>query len=188
MLARSSIVLVFRSTDCSGIHATFSDHDYIEEQERKLFSLSVRTMSLPLGRGMFTMSTLRPVATQPAFIPKLCLTGRAPPLNTNVEMSHIEVPPKMNYWPLFHNGVAAGLRVGGDGEPSTQQQQGLDSTWIALHKTKSNELSNEHAGFLMGLGLNGHLSTLATLNVHDYLCRGHEMTSIGLILGIASGK
>ena len=166
----------------------FSDHDFIEEQERKLFGLCVRTMALPLGRAIFTLSTLRPVATQPAFIPKLCLTGRAPPLNNTVDLTHIDVPAKMSHWPLFHNGVASGLRVGGDHEHGPQTQRGLDSTWIALHKTKSSDLSNEHAGFLMGLGLNGHLSSLETLNVHDYLCRGHEMTSIGLILGIAAGK
>ena len=64
----------------------------------------------------------------------------------------------------------------------------LDSTWILYNKPKSSDLTNEHAGFLMGLGLNGHLSSLATLNVHDYLCRGHEMTSVGLILGISAGR
>ena len=32
-------------------------------------------------------------------------------------------------------------------------------------------MTNEHAGFLMGQGLNGHLAKLATLNVHDYLIK-----------------
>jgi len=47
----------------------------------------------------------------------------------------------------------------------------LDSTWILFNKAKSETLTNEHAGFLMGQGLNGHLAKLATLNVHDYLIK-----------------
>ena len=39
------------------------------------------------------------------------------------------------------------------------------------NKPKSNELANEHAGFLMGLGLNGHLPTMSTLSVNDYLSK-----------------
>ena len=38
----------------------------------------------------------------------------------------------------------------------------------------------------MALGLNGHLSRLTTLNIHDYLCRGHDFTGVGLLLGIAA--
>jgi len=47
----------------------------------------------------------------------------------------------------------------------------LESTWILFNKAKSETLTNEHAGFLMGQGLNGHLAKLATLNVHDYLIK-----------------
>lgn len=46
----------------------------------------------------------------------------------------------------------------------------------------------EHAGFLMALGLNGHLNTLAVLNKFEYLVKCHEMTSVGLLLGIAASK
>lgn len=40
----------------------------------------------------------------------------------------------------------------------------------------------------MALGLNGHLKNLAQLNTFDYLTRCHEMTSVGLLLGIAATK
>lgn len=40
-----------------------------------------------------------------------------------------------------------------------------------FNKAKSETLNNEHAGFLMGQGLSGHLTKLATLNVHDYLIK-----------------
>ncbi|KAK0145167.1 Anaphase-promoting complex subunit 1 [Merluccius polli] len=159
-----------------------SDHDFIEEKENKLLQLCQRTMSLPVGRGLFSLFSYQPVPTQPLPVPKLNLTGRAPPRSTMVDLSsgNIDVPANMTSWSSFHNGVAAGLKIA----PASQ----VDSAWIAYNKPKSPELANEYAGFLMALGLNGHLTKLATLNIHDYLTKGHEMTSIGLLLGVSSAK
>jgi anaphase-promoting complex subunit 1 len=80
-------------------------------------------------RGMFTLRTAAPVVTETLPIPRLCLTGRAPPRGTTVDLSHIEVVPNMNLWPLFHNGVAAGLRIA----PSASN---IDSNWIVFNKPK----------------------------------------------------
>ncbi|PVD25604.1 hypothetical protein C0Q70_13262 [Pomacea canaliculata] len=157
-----------------------SDHDFIEEQERHLYSICIRTMALPVGRGMFTLCTYVPLTTEALPIPKLCLTGRAPPRNTTVDLTRVEVPANMTAWPQFHNGVAAGLRIANFSQ--------VESAWIIYNKPKSNELTNEYAGFLMALGLNGHLPNLNTLNVHDYLSKGHEMTTIGILLGLAAAK
>ncbi|KAL2083271.1 hypothetical protein ACEWY4_021044 [Coilia grayii] len=159
-----------------------SDHEYIEEKENKLLLLCQRTMALPVGRGLFTLFSYRPVPTEPLPVPKLNLTGRAPPRNTMVDLSsgNIDVPPNMTSWASFHNGVAAGLKI------ALASQ--VESAWIAYNKPKSAELANEYAGFLMALGLNGHLTKLATLNIHDYLTKGHEMTSIGLLLGVSAAK
>ncbi|XP_018595771.2 anaphase-promoting complex subunit 1 isoform X3 [Scleropages formosus] len=159
-----------------------SDHEYIEEKENKLLQLCQRTMALPVGRGLFTLFSYHPVPTEPLPVPKLNLTGRAPPRNTTVDLNsgNIDVPPNMTSWPSFHNGVAAGLKIA----PASQ----IDSAWIAYNKPKSAELANEYAGFLMALGLNGHLTKLATLNIHDNLTKGHEMTSIGLLLGVSAAK
>lgn len=73
------------------------------------------------------------------------------------------MPPNMTSWASFHNGVAAGLKIA----PASQ----IDSAWIVYNKPKHAELANEYAGFLMALGLNGHLTKLATLNIHDYLTK-----------------
>ncbi|KAG9468650.1 hypothetical protein GDO78_022271 [Eleutherodactylus coqui] len=159
-----------------------SDHEYIEEKENRLLQLCQRSMALPVGRGMFTLFSHHPVPTEALPIPKLNLTGRAPPRNTTVDLNsgNIDVPPNMACWASFHNGVAAGLKIA----PASQ----IDSAWIVYNKPKNAELANEYAGFLMALGLNGHLTKLATLNIHDYLTKGHEMTSIGLLLGVSAGK
>lgn len=81
----------------------------------------------------------------------------------DLNSGNVDVPPNMASWPSFHNGVAAGLKIA----PASR----VESAWIAYNKPKSTELANEYAGFLMALGLNGHLTKLATLNIHDYLTK-----------------
>jgi len=158
-----------------------SDHDFIQEQETRLLMMCKRTMALPVGRGMFTMATSHPVLTETLPIPPLDLTGRAPPRNTTVGLEHVETPVDMKMWPQFHNGVAAGLRI-------AQGISQIDSTWIVYNKPRNNQLTEEHAGFLMALGLSGHLNSLSYMNLHDYLCKGHELTTVGLLLGTAAAK
>lgn len=158
-----------------------------------------------------TVRSATPVITEKLPIPPLCLTGRVPPTDKVVDMSHIEVASNMNVWPLFHNGVAAGLRI----SPNASD---IDSQWIIYNKPKvklminryfdfiftgyyyyyyiinfpcqqtNNEELIEHAGFLMALGLNGHLSNLQDTSIFHYLIKFHEMTSVGLLLGIAASK
>lgn len=47
-------------------------------------------------------------------------------------------------------------------------------------------MSTEHAGFLLALGLNGHLKDMPYMNMYEYLIKCHEMISIGLLLGLAA--
>ncbi|XP_055551724.1 anaphase-promoting complex subunit 1 [Wyeomyia smithii] len=157
-----------------------SDHEFIEEQEKQLYALCIRTMALPIGRGMFTLRTSRPTATQILPVPKLCLTGKEIHRGAMIEIQQLEVPPNMNLWPAFHNGVAAGLRICSD-------TPDIDSTWITYNKPKgAAEIPTEHAGFLMALGLNGHLKTLSFMSIYEYLVKCDEMTSLGLLLGISA--
>ncbi|XP_053948485.1 anaphase-promoting complex subunit 1 isoform X1 [Anastrepha ludens] len=157
-----------------------TDHRFIEEQERQLFALCKRTMALPLGRGMFTLRTSIPTPTELMPIPKLCLSGKEPVKGATIEMQQIELPPNMSLWPSFHNGVAAGLKI-------SRHARDVDSTWIVYNKPKGQEeISTEHAGFLMALGLNGHLKTLSFMSVYEYLVKCDEMTSVGLLLGISA--
>ncbi|KAB0402223.1 hypothetical protein E2I00_003075, partial [Balaenoptera physalus] len=136
-----------------------SDHEFIEEKENRLLQLCQRTMALPVGRGMFTLFSYHPVPTEPLPIPKLNLTGRAPPRNTTVDLNsgNIDVPPNMTSWASFHNGVAAGLKIA----PASQ----IDSAWIVYNKPKHAELANEYAGFLMALGTMD-MSITRLLSIH----------------------
>lgn len=160
-----------------------SDHDFIEEQEKHLYALSARTMALPIARGMLTLRSSPCIATEPLNVPKLCVSGQGPPPRSNtIELPHsTDSPPQCIIWPTFHNGVAAGLSLVPMGNGK------IDSTWIIYNKPKgTTDMSTEHAGFLMALGLNGHLKDMAFLSIYDYLVKCQEMTSLGLLLGIAA--
>jgi anaphase-promoting complex subunit 1 len=100
---------------------------------------------------------------------------------TTIDLTRIEVPANMTYWPSFHNGVAAGLTI-------SAQARDLSNAWIKSHLAKNFELTNEQAGFLYGLGLSGHLANFSMLNIHDALARRHDLTNIAILLGLAASK
>ncbi|CAG9788243.1 unnamed protein product [Diatraea saccharalis] len=159
-----------------------SDHDFIEEQEKHLYAISTRTMALPVARGMLTLRSLPCTPTEPLCLPKLCVSGRGPPPRCNtINLGGGDASPQCLLWPTFHNGVAAGLAL----VPMTGAS--IDSSWIIYNKPRgTTEMSTEHAGFLMALGLNGHLRDMPFMNMYEYLVKCHEMISIGLLLGLAA--
>ncbi|CAH0400129.1 unnamed protein product [Chilo suppressalis] len=159
-----------------------SDHDFIEEQEKHLYALSTRTMALPVARGMLTLRSLPCTPTEPLTLPKLCVSGRGPPPRCNtINLGGGDASPQCLLWPTFHNGVAAGLAL----VPMTGAS--IDSSWVIYNKPRgTTEMSTEHAGFLMALGLNGHLRDMPFMNMYEYFVKCHEMISIGLLLGLAA--
>ncbi|CAH2241616.1 jg3948 [Pararge aegeria aegeria] len=159
-----------------------SDHDFIEEQEKYLYAISTRTMALPVARGMVTLRSLPCSPTEPLTLPKLCVSGRGPPPRCNtITLGGGDTPPHCLLWPTFHNGVAAGLAL----VPMTGTS--IHSSWIIYNKPRgTQDMSTEHAGFLLALGLNGHLRDMPFMNKYEYLVKCHEMISIGLLLGLAA--
>ncbi|CAB3228222.1 unnamed protein product [Arctia plantaginis] len=124
------------------------------------------------------MATLRTVpsgATQGAQVPRVCVWGRWRGRGAG------EGAPAAHAWPSFHNGAAAGLAL----VPLSGLT--IDSEWVLYNKPRgTTEMSTEHAGFLMGLGLNGHLRDMPFMNIYEYLVKCNEMISVGLLLGLAA--
>eukprot|EP00795_Rhopilema_esculentum_P002872 gene2872-1109_t len=159
-----------------------SDHDFIKEQESKLLLRSKRTMALPVARGLFRLGMTEPTIGEVIGIPTLELTGKDMQSNKVINLpSQTDLPADRFQWPLFHNGVAAGLEIA---YGSSQ----IDSTWIVYNKLKYKELNEELAGFLMGVGLTGHLHVLPPHLLYDYITKGHGFTSVALLLGITAAK
>ncbi|KAH9418940.1 Anaphase-promoting complex subunit 1 [Dermatophagoides pteronyssinus] len=160
------------------------DNEFVEEQEKHLLALSFRTMALPLGRGMVTLRSYSPTVIERFPIPPLILHGKVPPRHL-IHLSHIDVPPNMNVWPLFHNGVSAGLRI------SSAPNRMVDSSWILYNKPSNNQSADdhyEHAGFLLALGLNGLLDNLSIMHLHDYLSKGNDLTKVAILLGLSASR
>ncbi|QDZ19822.1 subunit 1 of anaphase-promoting complex [Chloropicon primus] len=150
-------------------------------QQTKLYEMAMKTMALPVGRGAFSLSTLTPLPTEPFRIPDLTLSGTLPHQNNariTLDINNM-MAQNMLDWPQFHNGVAAGLQL-------AKGQAQLTRTWIVYNKTA--EPSNSHAGFLMALGLQGHLGCLSITDIYRYLSQEDDMTTIGVLLGVSAAN
>ena len=141
-------------------HADTSDADLAAEQQSALKHLCARAMALPVARGMLTMSVTRPLLTEALPIPELVLAARLPPNGAIVKLDMSSQNEDTTYWPRFHNGVAAALRLG-------RSRESLTRTWIVYNRPK--QPNYEHAGFLLALGLQGHLTCLRTTDFYMYV-------------------
>lgn len=155
-----------------------SETDQVKEQQSLAIRVAERTLALPYGRAMFTFATLDSVNRESYQIPKMEYVVRLHPHNLTVSPEQGIVLDSLA-WGDFHNGVAAGLRIA----PSAR---GIDSSWIAFNRP--DELTAEHAGFLFALGLTGHLRELLTWHTFGYLTPKHDLTSIGILLGLAAAN
>jgi len=178
-----------------------SDHDFERVKQERLSLLSLRTLALPLGRGMMTTGTLEPIPAEQLAMPSICLSGRVPPQNATLAFDMTNCAPDMKVWPEFHNGVAAGLRLPRSGKLE------LTRTWIIYNKpapyssqseqndantgqdnSPTTQPNHAHGGFLMAMGLLGHLSSLYMTDVCDYLTQGPVTTKVGILLGMAANR
>ncbi|CAO1616402.1 unnamed protein product [Parajaminaea phylloscopi] len=141
-----------------------------------LHNVAERTKASPVGRGMLLLLTRSFDPTQRWTIPRLnrrILLRPAQPYN------HPEPRPESAEleWPEFHNGVASGLEMVVD---SVQ----VDSIWY--FSQSSGERNAGHAGLLLGLGLAGRFATIGQVHTYRYLGDRHDLTSIGLLLGLSA--
>ncbi|OZJ05747.1 hypothetical protein BZG36_01280 [Bifiguratus adelaidae] len=154
----------------------YTDAERTAKIQTQLRVLSNRTLALSIGKGMLTYSTCQMDPTRKLFIPDIVLSAKVLPLNTTVELTLHGHSPDYIDWPIFHAGVAAGLRIKPDSNVS--------GSWILYNKPS--ELDCHHAGFLLAMGLNGHLRRLPSVEWYKYLAQKHDIASIGLLLGLSA--
>ncbi|KAJ3566722.1 hypothetical protein NP233_g6827 [Leucocoprinus birnbaumii] len=174
-ILRSSAITSIKIPD----RPDLSEHDQTKEHQNHVIRVAERTLALPYGRAMFTFGSVPTVTREAYTIPKLEFTIRVQPLNITVTPETGKIPNESLSWGEFHNGVAAGLRI-------SPTAMGVESSWIAFNKPS--ELSPEHAGFLLGLGLTGHLKHMMTWHTFSYLTPKHDLTSIGVLLGLSAAN
>lgn len=171
----SSTVPTIRALD----RADLSEHEQAKEHQHQVIRLAERTLALPLGRALFTFGSVPTVTREAYAIPNIEYSVRLQPMNTLMTPESGKIPYECTSWGEFHNGVAAGLRI-------SSQSSTVESSWIKFNKPS--ELTPEHAGFLYALGLTGHLREMLTWHTFGYLTPKHDMTSIGVLLGLSAAN
>lgn len=146
--------------------------------KRELAALvALRTLMIPVGRAALFYAGRIPLLTETFPIPKFNLNTLIAPSMTTIVLSEGTVPSKVMEWGHFHNGVSSGLSI----SPFTK---GISGSWVIFNKPAENNA--QHAGFLLGLGLNGHLKKLEEWHIYNYLGPKHPLTSVGLLIGMAA--
>ena len=162
-----------------------TDHELIHEQQSRLLLLCRRSMALPIGRGMFTLASAPPQLTEALRLAPLTLKGRMPNAAT-VDLDTSQLPADHLLWPEFHNGIAAALRLAPPRCGHSADGGELGRHWIVYNRPGTRQ--HAHAGFLMGLGLQGHLLALANTDLYRYMSQGHDVTMMAVLLGMAAAR
>ncbi|KAH4843584.1 hypothetical protein HBI18_207030 [Parastagonospora nodorum] len=153
------------------------DAAVLEGQKTQMQWVMVRTFSLPVGSSMIKFSSKKPLLTEKYPLYGFSTSCLMKPMGNVVTAERQNYSEEKYFWAFFNAGVAAGLSI-------SREAQGIDTSWIMYNKPS--ELTNKHAGLLLGLGLNGHLRTIAKWLSFKYLTPKHTMTSVGLLLGLAA--
>lgn len=154
-----------------------SESEVLEAQKELVQLVVLRTLSVPAGRAMIGFSGRVPLLTEKLPIPAFSLQCVMKPSNVTISAEKSAFSEDKVCWAFFHNGASTGLAL-------SKAAKGINTSWILYNKPT--ELTNRHAGFLLALGLNGHLKSLAKWVAFKYLTPKHTMTSIGLLLGLSA--
>lgn len=155
----------------------WTEAQFLEAQKALAELVYKRTMAIPSGQAALKYSSHQPLLTERIEIKPFNTTCNMQPSNNTVNADKSNFTEEKVSWAFFHAGVNAGLRV-------SKEASKVDNSWLILNKPT--ELGNRHAGFLYALGLNGHLKHMAKWLAFKYLTPKHNMTSIGLLLGLSA--
>jgi anaphase-promoting complex subunit 1 len=155
----------------------WSEVEHLEQQKRVMQWVMIRTLALSPGDGMIHFESQRPLLSEKFHIKGFSTSCQMKPMDNTISADRSGFTEEKFAWTFFHAGVSAGLSI-------SRNATGIDTSWIVFNKPS--ELNNRHAGFLLALGINGHLRTLAKWLAFKYLTPKHSMTSIGLLLGLSA--
>lgn len=165
-------------TACLDVGENIAEYDLVVLQRELAVIVALRTLTIPLGRAALFYSGRKPLLTEKFPIPKFNLNTLIQPTMTNIVFSEDRISQNFTEWCYFHNGVSSGLSI-------SREAKGISGSWIIFNKPPT-ELNAQHAGFLLGLGLNGHLKKLEEWHIYNYLGPKHPLTSVALLIGMAA--
>lgn len=152
-----------------------TDEENHREGVARLQNVAEKIKATAIGRGMFLMLTKKFDPTQRWHTPRLNLKILLRPPQSYQFPEPRHDSPELN-WPEFHNGVASALEM-------VKTQGKLNSIWYFSQGAGGR--TPRHAGLLLGLGLAGRFEEIGQVHAFRYLIDRHDLTSIGLLLGLA---
>ncbi|CAK7908829.1 anaphase-promoting complex subunit 1 [[Candida] anglica] len=166
-----------QTASLKGQEVSLNEYDIVVLQRELAALVALRTLTIPLGRAALFYSSRMPLMTEKFPIPKFNFNTLISPSMATIVLSKDSLNENTSEWGYFHNGVSSGLMV-------SPESKGISGSWIIFNKPP--ELNSQHAGFLLGLGLNGHLKKLEEWHIYNYLGPKHPLTSVGLLIGMAA--
>lgn len=157
--------------------STMDENKKLTKQRALGAKLAIRTLTIPVGRAALFISSRKPLVTEKFPIPKMNFSALILPAMINIGLEKGSIDSYLYDWGYFHNGVSAGLMI-------SRNFDNISGSWIVFNRPPT--LNAQHAGFLLGLGLNGHLKHLEEWHIYNYLGPKHNFTSMGLLLGMAA--
>ncbi|GAB7357474.1 hypothetical protein MBLNU459_g0011t3 [Dothideomycetes sp. NU459] len=155
----------------------WSEVEHLDQQKKVMQWVMIRTVALSPGDAMIHFESQRPLLSERFQIRGFSTSCQMKPMDNTISADRSGFTEEKFGWAFFHAGVSAGLSI-------SRHATGIDTSWIVFNKPA--ELNNRHSGFLLALGINGHLRTLAKWLAFKYLTPKHNMTSIGLLLGLSA--
>jgi len=154
------------------------------EKQNLLYRLCVRRAATCVGYGALHLGTRKATPTDSSSIPTISLSALIPPnFDAKMTLSTEELNNRDKdflLWPSFHIGVASALTIFSENASDYIK----DRQWINFHKSESG--LNEHAGFLLGLGLLGQLDSLDRFDIYKYVEPRQPPFEIAMYLGRAA--
>lgn len=167
----------------SNIHQVYFEN--IDMEYTKLLDLKKKVLNAVICRvltsgiasaGIFFASE-KPLHTEKPQRKELNLNFQFISDNTKLSIDRDKINEEYLNWGEFHQGVAQGIKI-------SKSTLNITSSWINYNKPAS--LDAQYGGFLLGLGLDGHLKVLEEWQIYNFLSPKITHVSIGLLLGLCA--
>ncbi|AET40786.1 anaphase promoting complex subunit 1 Ecym_6414 [Eremothecium cymbalariae DBVPG len=140
-------------------------------------TLAYKAFTSGLGKAAVFYCSEEAINAKKALRDELNLNFKFPSDGSKLSLSKAKFPDEFLKWAEFHRGVARGIAI-------SKSVANVTSSWINYNRPPW--LDAQYGGFLLGLGLNGHLKVLEEWQLYNFLSPKHTHISIGLLLGICA--
>lgn len=158
-----------------------TEHDWVEMQQAVANLIANRTLAAAFGRAALYFSSKLPVISERMELPKINFDVYLRDHNVSVVFNPENLNTITRTWGYLAHGAAAGLSISKDAKVTSQ--------WIVYNNSQEFTLSPaRHAGFLLGLGIVGHLKSFEEWHIYQYLGAKVPVVSNALLLGLAASQ